>query len=79
MFRDTIKAVAVSAVVSLAVSFGMLHTAPATQAAQAGSSEVQVSAARADRMDADFGSSAIVEVYSDGGYTYWQERLGWQG
>ena len=38
-FRDTIKTVAVSAVVSLAVSFGMLHATPATQAAQASISE----------------------------------------
>ena len=39
MFRDTMKTVAVSAAVSLAVSFGMLHASPATQVAQASVSE----------------------------------------
>jgi hypothetical protein len=80
MIRDTLKAVAVSGVVSMAVSFGMWHVAPATQAR---ASEAQVSAQSPSQPVAEQARSSVSvsidEVYSDGGYTYWLERADWQG
>ena len=81
MFRDTMKMVAVSGVVSLAVSFGMLHANSATQAARASEAELSIPAAAPARQstpEAYDDSTSVVEVYSDGGYTYWFERAGWQ-
>jgi negative regulator of sigma E activity len=81
MFRDTMKMVAVSGVVSLAVSFGMLHANPATQAAQASEAQSVPAAAqtRQSANEAYDDSNSVVEVYSDGGYTYWLEHAGSQG
>ena len=79
MFRDTMKMVAVSGVVSLAVSFGMLRANPATQAARADEplSVPAAAPARQSTTEAYDDSNSVVDVYSDGGYMYWLERADW--
>jgi hypothetical protein len=79
MNRETVKGFAVSAVVSAAVSFGMLHLAAAPQArASAADNPLVTSApaapspARSDTPAAE--DDSIHEAYSDGGYRDWLEQ-----
>ena len=76
MNPDTLKGFAVSAVVSAAVSFGMLHLAVAPQArASAPDSPLLALAPAASRPASRDTPSAqddsIHEAYSDGGYQDW--------
>lgn len=79
MSPETLKGFAVSAVVSAAVSFGMLHLAVAPQArASAPDSPLVASApaapspARRDTPPAQ--DDSIHEAYSDGGYQDWIQQ-----
>lgn len=78
MNPETFRGVAVSALVSAAVSFGMLHlAAPAAHARSADNPLVPAAEApRAPRarLASEAGSSEIHEAYSDGGYWDWMEK-----
>jgi hypothetical protein len=84
MNREMLKVAAVSGVVSLAVSFGMWHAVPVTQAAQARSAETRLGVTapgnavagepRLSRTERTGDSSPIREAYSDGGYQDWVEH-----
>ena len=80
MNPETLKGFAVSAVVSTAVSFGMLHLAVAPQAhasaadgpLTASASATAPSPARRDTPAAQ--DDSIHEAYSDGGYQDWIQQ-----
>ena len=84
MNREILKAAAVSGVVSLAVSFGMLHTVAVTHAAQTRTAEAQLAAEPSAKVadeprrlmprPSDSDSSSIREAHSDGGYQDWIEH-----
>jgi hypothetical protein len=84
MNRDMLKVAAVSGVVSLAVSFGMWHAVPVTQAAQARTAETRLGVTapgnavarepRQSHTERAGDSSSIREAYSDGGYQDWIEH-----
>ena len=85
MDREILKAAAVSGVVSLAISFGMLHTVSVTHAAQTRTAEAQLApeAPAKQLIDqprrlmprrSDGDPSPIREAYSDGGYQDWIEQ-----
>jgi len=85
MNREMLKVAAVSGVVSLAVSFGVLHTVSLTHAAQTQTAEAQLAPEapakhvadephRLTPRRSDGDSSAIREAYSDGGYQDWMEH-----
>jgi hypothetical protein len=86
MNPESLKGFAVSAVVSAAVSFGMLHAIVAPQAhARTAESQLLAAAPRGDAPDAAVAarpapreqsgdSSAMREAYSDGGYWDWMEQ-----
>ena len=72
MVKETLKMVAVSGVVSLAVSLGVLHSIPATQArtsdAHVGAlapSKIATEQARPSAAGAFGGSTSVRDVYSD--------------
>jgi len=82
MNREILKAAAVSGVVSLAISFAMVHTVPVTHAAQTPTAEAQLAPGAPAKQVADEprrliprqsegDSSQIREAYSDGGYQDW--------